>query len=576
MCAFLRGLTTWKVMPRNVWNEIVSWQTGRLNKSTKCQLHGLTTLISKKKNWNLQETCQKFGLKLFWNAFTWHILANTWFCGHWTNLHDPSQNRPKRATNNYLVWSLTFVIHVITNSIVMWETLQNNAEWECFITPILREILRTQNLLLVENYGVFGSHTFVPISWMCKKQTSVSHGSTESEIISLGAGSRMDHILALDKWDLTVTVLHGNTHQNVQVRGDPYKSQTKKESQEWSMICSTLFLLLQTWILLGRKLCCIFWKTTKQWSRWSEREEVRQWDNPQSCSWLVVWFIIIWTPRSKSNTLTPNINSQTYWPTEISHVMNGIICCACSTSAISIPSMILKRCREENKKMQVKRVTAKSKPMDEIGVTIPREWIRTCLSSPEKQNLNVGTNLWVRYMWSKQVRRHRIKLFSKITITPLNRASVRLRKMLDRFPEDAMQDIDKRFMIWWMFMSSTLEPSVFMWWNYSDNVHSIKNTGENLTLKQMSEISEKMILEQSDETLLECLKSTGKILYGNNYFWSMMKKLSVSRIQRFVYFQILCYVSESWIRTKHPILFEDSSWVGSKIHDSTEFWTQLT
>ena len=32
---------------------------------------------------------------------------------------------------------------------------------------------------------IFGSHTFVPISWMCKKQTSVSHSSTESEIISL-------------------------------------------------------------------------------------------------------------------------------------------------------------------------------------------------------------------------------------------------------------------------------------------------------------------------------------------------------------------------------------------------------
>ena len=32
---------------------------------------------------------------------------------------------------------------------------------------------------------VFGSHTFVPMSWMCKKQTAVSHSSTESEIISL-------------------------------------------------------------------------------------------------------------------------------------------------------------------------------------------------------------------------------------------------------------------------------------------------------------------------------------------------------------------------------------------------------
>ena len=54
---------------------------------------------------------------------------------------------------------------------------------------------------------VFGSHTFVPISWMCKKQTSVSHSSTESEIISLDAGLRLDGIPALDLWDLIVSVL---------------------------------------------------------------------------------------------------------------------------------------------------------------------------------------------------------------------------------------------------------------------------------------------------------------------------------------------------------------------------------
>ena len=65
---------------------------------------------------------------------------------------------------------------------------------------------------------VFGSHTFVPISWMCKKQTSVSHSSKESEIISLNAGLRSDGILALDFWDLIVTVLHGNTYQNNQER----------------------------------------------------------------------------------------------------------------------------------------------------------------------------------------------------------------------------------------------------------------------------------------------------------------------------------------------------------------------
>ena len=54
---------------------------------------------------------------------------------------------------------------------------------------------------------IFGSRTFVHISWMCKKQTSVSHSSTESEIISLDAGLRMDGLPALDLWDLVIEVL---------------------------------------------------------------------------------------------------------------------------------------------------------------------------------------------------------------------------------------------------------------------------------------------------------------------------------------------------------------------------------
>ena len=37
---------------------------------------------------------------------------------------------------------------------------------------------------------IFGSHTFVPISWMCKKQTSVSHRSTESETMSSAQWTR--------------------------------------------------------------------------------------------------------------------------------------------------------------------------------------------------------------------------------------------------------------------------------------------------------------------------------------------------------------------------------------------------
>ena len=42
---------------------------------------------------------------------------------------------------------------------------------------------------------------------MCKKQTSVCHSSTESEIISCDAGLRMDGLPALDLWDLVIEVL---------------------------------------------------------------------------------------------------------------------------------------------------------------------------------------------------------------------------------------------------------------------------------------------------------------------------------------------------------------------------------
>ena len=91
---------------------------------------------------------------------------------------------------------------------------------------------------------VFGSHTFVPISWMCKKQTSVSHSSTESEIISLDAGLRLDGIPALDLWDLIVAVL-GNTYQShkeretrlrTNVKFVQYLTQFKKRQQSQGAI----------------------------------------------------------------------------------------------------------------------------------------------------------------------------------------------------------------------------------------------------------------------------------------------------------------------------------------------------
>ena len=60
---------------------------------------------------------------------------------------------------------------------------------------------------------IFGSRTFVPVSWMCKKQASVSHRSTEAEVISLDAGLRMDGIPALDLWDSVIELFHSSPKQ---------------------------------------------------------------------------------------------------------------------------------------------------------------------------------------------------------------------------------------------------------------------------------------------------------------------------------------------------------------------------
>ena len=51
---------------------------------------------------------------------------------------------------------------------------------------------------------LFGSRTFVPITWMCKKQTAVSHSSAEAEVISLDAGLRMEGLPALMLWDQVI------------------------------------------------------------------------------------------------------------------------------------------------------------------------------------------------------------------------------------------------------------------------------------------------------------------------------------------------------------------------------------
>ena len=59
----------------------------------------------------------------------------------------------------------------------------------------------------------------------------------------------------------------------------------------------------------------------------------------------------------------------------------------------------------------------------------------------------------------------------------LNRVNDRVRKMLDQSSKAATQDSNEHSLIWRMFVSSTLQASVFMGKNDSENQHSIKKPG---------------------------------------------------------------------------------------------------
>ena len=63
---------------------------------------------------------------------------------------------------------------------------------------------------------------------------------------------------------------------------------------------------------------------------------------------------------------------------------------------------------------------------------------------------------------------------------------------------------EKHSMIWGMLMSVTLESTVLMGNNYLDTCHSITNT-KDLTLKQMFDISARLVSEQDEISGVETI-----------------------------------------------------------------------
>ena len=138
----LRGPTTWKVTKKCV-NDIVSWQTGRLNNSTKYQLHALMTIISRKRLWENCQKCSQIG-----NA----VLGTRKTCLWSVNKFARSITKWTKACDKRLCRLISYIHH--TCEYKQYCHVENTAK-QCrlglFQDPILQEILRIQNLHQVEH-----------------------------------------------------------------------------------------------------------------------------------------------------------------------------------------------------------------------------------------------------------------------------------------------------------------------------------------------------------------------------------------------------------------------------------------
>ena len=226
------GPTTWKDMLKNAMNDTAKWQTRKWSRSTKFQVLAWMIINSSTKNWNQWENCQKLAhtfLKCLYLARTGRPDIS---CGQSTSLRDQSRHGLRHVTDAWQGWFLTFITQTISDSIVMWETRHSIADWVCFKTQTLHEILRTQNLLLVE-YDAFLKviHLFQKVGFVRSKPQF--HTVQQNPKSSLDAGLRLDGIHALDLWDLIVLVL-GNTTKNHDRKVKPVVCRDKNHVQAQS------------------------------------------------------------------------------------------------------------------------------------------------------------------------------------------------------------------------------------------------------------------------------------------------------------------------------------------------------
>ena len=156
-----RCLTTWKDMLKNALSDTANWQTRKWSNCTKFQALAWMIINSSRKNSNQLENCQR------------------------------SVTRWTQACDRRLARLISYIHH--TNDFRQYCHVGNTAQ-HCKLGLFQDSDFAGD---LEDTKSTSGG---VPVSWMCKKQTSVSHSSTESEVLSLDAGLRVDGSPARDLW----------------------------------------------------------------------------------------------------------------------------------------------------------------------------------------------------------------------------------------------------------------------------------------------------------------------------------------------------------------------------------------
>ena len=124
----------------------------------------------------------------------------------------------------------------LPTNIVMWSTQHSTVNWVCSKTHIVLATLRTQKSTSGVEFYVFFffCKSNIPICWVGKKHTSVSHSSTESDTISLDAGLRLDGHPALDLWCVVLRSTNNTRKPTRLASGDWQRTENHSHSNKIS------------------------------------------------------------------------------------------------------------------------------------------------------------------------------------------------------------------------------------------------------------------------------------------------------------------------------------------------------